>query len=313
MDLTMWAKLALMNNSHYVLGDWRRLFGDDFKHIQPFLMECVGVIGGSIPWPEDDCRLDVVKRGDHFLGYPEDGVAQSASEIKKLKLADVVMRRLDRDVFERALCSALDLTPATTPEHVSDGARLIGTSVAGAVRKRVYMIYGGLAEDAMKLCVEVLLANRQPCCLVLPSFFPSCDEFLRRSDYDMIVLDEDVAFSKKGLVAKRREKQRAGDELHKVDVVGDYMALKLPDGTVIDLSKSTKCRAFVRHLHQRRMTTGKCDFLYDEEVKNLNAGQKRILIQSADFKFGLCRGFHKHFDHLFTAIDQANGKYRIDF
>ena len=313
MTRPTWTTVALLHDAKLPLADWRRHFADTFGHLQPYLAKCPGEIAGTLPCPQSGQRLHVAERGRKYIAFPEDGFEGDSRQLTNLKLADVILWRLDRDLLERGLCDALDLAPASAREYAIDGARMIGSIGAGEARKRVYMGYAAEEADAMSLCVGVAQANRQRCCLVLPSFFPRCDEYLRRCDHDLLVLDESVTFAETGLVAKRRETPREAQDLLAVDVVGDYKALKLRDGTVIDLAQRAKCRAFVRHLHQRRKTTGNREFFYDEEIKKLNEGQERILIQSDDFKFGLFRGIHQHFDLLFTVLDKGNGRYRINF
>ena len=305
--------LAFLHESRLAIADWRRHLAADFSFVHPFLFECTGEIASTVPCPHSGQRLNVAERGGRYAAYPDEGDEADSDPLTNLSLADVTPWRLNRGAFEQELCGALDLTPVTSSTTSQEAARLIGTTGTGENRKRVYLGYAGTEQDGMALCVSVVQNNRQRCCVVLPAFFPLCDEYLRRCDHDMVVLDEAVAFGENGLGAKRRETPRDIEDLVTVDVVGDYKALKLRDGTVIDLAQRTKCRAFVRYLHQRRKTTGNREFFYDEEIEKLNAGQKRILIQSDDFKFGLFRGIYQHFDLLFTVLDKGNGKYRINF
>ncbi len=313
MSRSIWTTLALLQEAKLPMADWRRHLSADFDHVQPFLTECTGEIAGTLPCPRSGQRLHVAERGRKYVAYPEEGFEGDSSQLTDLKLADVILWRLDHEALDRDLCRALDLTPATYLAANSDGLRLLGTMGVGEGRKQFYLGYAADEAAAMALCVSFTQRNRQRCCMVLPAFFTPCDTFLKRCEHDMIVLDEAAAFARSGLVAKRRETPRESEDLVTVDVIGDYKALKLRDGTLIDLSRKTKCRAFVRHLHQRRKTTGNREFFYDEEIKKLNAGQARILIQSDDFKFGLFRGIHQHFDLLFTVLDKGSGKYRINF
>lgn len=313
MSRSTWKTLAILNDAKLPLADWRRHFPEEFECLQPFLVECPGEVAGTIPCPRSGQRLHVAERARKYVAFPEEGFEGDSDSLLNLKLADVILWRLNRDDLERGLCGVLDLAPANGAAYGDDGARLLGTQGTGEARKRVYLGYAGDESTAMRLCLDLAQANRQRCCVVLPVFFPRCDEYLRRCEHDVIVLEEVAAFGKEGLVARRRETAIEAEGLVTVAVIGDYKALKLRDGTTVDLSRRTKCRAFVRHLHQRRKATGNREFYYDEEVEKLNGAQKRILIQSSDFKFGLFRGIHQHFDLLFTALDTRNGRYRINF
>ena len=310
---SVWKMLAYLHEAKLPSADWRRHLVADFEHVRPFLAECSGEVASTLPCPRSGQRLMVSRRGQRFDAYPEASHEADCSPLKGLCLADVVLWRLNRTAFENAVCHALDLTPVTPTDALGDGVGLIGCVGSGEARKRVYLGYAPDERAGMAFCIDVVQQNRQRCCAVLPIFFPRCEEYLRRCEHDMIVLEEVAAFADTGLVAKRRETVREFDDLVAVAVVGDYKALRLRDGTIIDLSRRTKCRALVRHLHQRRKTTGNRDFLYDEEIQKLNAGQERILIQSDDFKYGLFHGIHKHFDRLFTVLDKGIGRYRIDF
>jgi hypothetical protein len=312
MSRSTWATLALLHQAKLPLADWRRHLSIEFDVVRPFLLECAGEVAGTIPCPRSGQRLHVAERGRKYVAFPEEGFEGDSSPLTNLNRADVILWRLDRDGLERGLCGVLDLAPMADT-YGNDGVRLIGTMGAGEGRKRVYLGYAGDEGAAMALCVDVAQTNRQRCCVVLPTFFPRCDEYLRRCEHDVIVLEEVATFAREGLVARRRETAREAEDLLAVEVVGDYKALTLRDGTVVDLSRRTKCRAFVRHLHQRRKKNGNREFYYDEEIAKLNAAQARILIQSGDFKFGLFRGIHQHFDLLFTVLDKGNGRYRINF
>ncbi len=313
MSRSVWTTLALLHDGKLPIADWRRHLDGEFGRVRPFLAECAGEIAGSIPCPRSGQRLHVAERGRRYVAFPEEGFEGDSVQVTNLKRSDVVLWRLNRDQLEQGLCGALDLAPVTGGEYGGDGTRLIGTIGGGETRKRVYLAYAGAEDVAMRLCVVVAQANRQRCCLVLPAFFPRCDDYLRRCEHDMIVLEEAAVFTDGGLVAKHRETLPDVNGLVDVNVVGEYKALELRDGTVVDLSRRTKCRAFVRHLHLRRKTTGNREFFYDEEVQKVNVGQQRILIQSGDFKFGLFRGIHQYFDLLFTVLDKSNGRYRINF
>jgi hypothetical protein len=313
MNRSTLSTVALLHAAKMPITDWRRHLGAAFGGVRPYLVECTGELTGTIPCPRSGQRLHVAQRGRKYVAFPEDGFEGDSGQVTDLKPADVALWALDRDGFERGLCGVLDIAPASAADAGGDGTRLIGTIGTGETRKRVYLCYAGDERTAMNLCVGVAQANRQRCCVVLPSFFPLCDEYLRRCEHDMIVLDEWAVLTETGLAAKRRETTTEAAALLAVDVIGDYKSLKLRDGTVVDLSRRTKCRAFVRHLHQRRKNTGNRDFFYDEEIAKLNAGQQRILIQSGDFKYGLFRGIHQHFELLFTVLDRSNGRYRINF
>lgn len=308
-----WKMLAYLHEAKLPSADWRRHLGSDFEHLRHFLMECAGEIADTVPCPRSGQRLMVSRRGQRFDAYPEARHEADSNPLTNLALGDVALWRLNRKAFERDLCRALDLTPMNAQVADQDGVRLIGSMGGGETRKLVFLGYVADELAGMTFCAGVAQKNRQRCCVVLPLFFPQCDDFLRRCEHDMIVLDEAVAFVKGGLVSKRRETLPENENLVSVAVVDDYKALRLRDGTIIDLSRRTKCRAFVRHLHQRRKTTGNRVFLYQEEVDKLNAGQKAILIQSDDFKYGLFRGIHQHFDLLFTTLDKGFGRYRINF
>jgi hypothetical protein len=313
MSGSVWTTVARLHDAKMPMADWQRHFGEQHRLVRPFLNECIGEVAGTIPCPRSGQRLHIAERGRKYVAYPEDGFEGDSSQLMNLKLADVMLWRMDRTALERALCGALDMTPTGSDDYPGAGPRLIGTVGVGEARKRVFLGYVADEGAALSFCTGVAEASRQRCCLILPAFFRRCDEYLRRCDHDMIVLDEVAMLTAGGVVAKRRETGGEAEDLLSVDVIGDYKALKLRDGTLVDLSRRTKCRAFVRHLHQRRKTTGNREFFYDEEIEKLNGSQKRILIQSGDFKFGLFRGIHQHFDILFTALDKGNGRYRINF
>lgn len=313
MRRSIWTTVARLHEAKMPLADWQRLLASDFGRVRTFLTECPGEIAGTIPCPRSGQRLHVAERRGMYLAFPEEGFEGDSAQLANLKLADVILWRLDRPGLEQGLCGVLDLAPTGGGDYGGDGARLLGTLGCGESRKCVFLGFAADEAAALGFCMGVAQANRRQCCVVLPAFFPRCDEFLRRYEHDMIVLDEVAAFGDGGLVGKRRETVREVEDLVSVEVVGDYKVLKLRDGTVIDLSHRTKCRALVRHLHQRRKNTGNREFLYQEEVDRLNAGQKAILIQSGDFKFGLFRGIHQHFDLLFTTLDKSFGRYRINF
>ena len=310
---SVWKMLAYLHEAKLPNADWRRHLVADFEHVRPFLSECAGEVASTMPCPRSGQRLMVARRGKKFDAYPEAAHEADCSPLKGLSLAEVTLWRLNRTVFANALCQALDLTPIPATDDLRAAVGLIGCIGSGEARKRVYLGYAADERAGMAFCIDVVQQNRQRCCAVMPIFFPRCEEYLRRCEHDMIVLEEAVAFADTGLVAKRREMAREAEDLVAVVVVGDYKVLRLRDGTIIDLSRRTKCRALVRHLHQRRKTTGNRDFFYDEEVQKLNAGQDRILIQSDDFKYGLFHGIHEHFDRLFTVLDKGIGRYRIDF
>lgn len=310
---SFWTVLAQLHEARLPMADWRRHLAAEFAHLQPFLSECTGEIAVTIPCPRSGQRLNVSRRGGMFAAFPDEEHEGDAEALTDLSLADVSVLRFDENAFRSALCRALDLTPITVADASDGDAHLIGSIGHGESRKRVYLGDSVDEQRGMAFCVSVVQKSRQRCCVVLPIFLPQCDEYLRQCEHDLIVLSEAVAFGAGGLVAKRRETVREIEDLVVVTVVGDYKALCLHDGTMIDLSRRTKCRALVRHLHQRRKITGNREFLYQDEVDKLNAGQKAILIQSGDFKFGLFRGIHQHFDLLFTTLDRGFGRYRINF
>ena len=243
MKQSIWTTVARLHEAKMSAADWRRLLAVDFGRVQPYLAECVGEIAGTIPCPRSGQRLHVAERGRKYAAYPEEGFEGDSNPLTNLKLADVILWRLDRGTLEAGLCGVLDLSPVASSEYTSDSARLIGTMGSGEARKRVFLGYASDEATAFGFCVGVAQTNRRRCCLALPEFFPRCDEYLRRCDHDMIVLEEVAAFAENGLMAKHRETVREVEDLVAVTVVGDYKALRLRDGTIIDLSRRTKCRA----------------------------------------------------------------------
>ena len=101
-----------------------------------------------------------------------------------------------------------------------------------------------------------------------------------------------------------------GEKDGDVRVVGDYKTIVV-DGVTIDLTRKFKRRAFVRHVHQRKLKTGEDTFYYDEMREAFNNSQKRFTIQSERFERDLFKGQSKEFRLLFEEVDGASDLYRI--
>ena len=208
MKMSIWTTVARLHEAKMSVADWRRLLAADFKRVQPYLVECAGEIAGTIPCPHSGQRLQVAECGRKYAAFPEEGFEGDSYPLTDLKLADVILWRLDRGSLEAGLCGVLDLSPVASHEYTSDSARLIGTVGAGEARKLFFLGYAVDESAALILCVGVAQANRQRCCLVLPVFFPRCDEYLRRCEHDMIVLEDVAAFADNGLVAREKPEGR---------------------------------------------------------------------------------------------------------
>jgi len=213
MNGSVWSILALVHEAKMPIADWRRILAGEFSHVQQYLAECKGEITGTIPCPISGQRLHVAERHGKYLAFPEEGFEGDSGQLTDLMLSDVVMWRLDRERLERGLCGILNVTAANAGEYDSGGARLIGSMGVGEARKRVYLGYAGNEGAAMSLCADVAQANQKRCCVVLPAFFARCDEYLRRCEHDMIVLDEAAAFADNGVVARRPETKRDAEDL----------------------------------------------------------------------------------------------------
>ncbi len=310
---TLWTLLATLHAARLPLADWRRHCADDFTAVQRWLRCCTGEVAATVPCPKSGQRLQVAARGRRYVAFPVEGFEGDAAACDQLSAAEVAVWCLDREALENALGRALDVLPPAGLPPSAHPCVLLGTLGSGASRKPVYLGYAAHEQEALGICVALARENRAPCSLALPVYYPACDEYLKRSGHDYIVLAEAVMLDQAGLKARPCAPPPAAEVLVPVKVLGDYRALCLRDGTRIDLSRRTKCRAFVRHVHQRHLTTGQREFDYDVEREKLNQSQQRIWIQSNDFKFGLFRGIHQHFDLLFTSLDTRLGRYRINF
>ena len=308
-----WTLLATLREARLPLADWRRHFKDDFVAVQPWLRLCPGEIAATVPCPQSGQRLQVGVRGRHYVAFPAEGFEGDAVIYDQLSATEVAIWRLDREALEAALGHALDVLPPAGREAASGHPVLLGVLGSGAGRKPVYLGYAAHEQEGLSLCVAVAREHRAPCSLILPAYYAACADYLRKNELDYIVLAEAVTLDPTGIKARQSAPPPAAETLVPVEVLGDYRALRLHDGTRIDLARRTKCRAFVRHVHQRRKTTGHREFDFDVEREKLNQGQRRIWIQSSDLKFGLFRGIHQHFDILFTALDSRLGRYRINF
>jgi hypothetical protein len=310
---SLWTTLATLHTARLPLADWRRHCTDEFAHVQRWLRCCPGEIATTVPCPKSGQRLQVAARGRRYVAFPTEGFEGDAAACDYLPAAEVAVWCLDRQTFEAALGRALDVLPPAGREAAAGKLILLGNQGLGVSRKPVYLGYAAHEQEALGICVALARANRTSCSLALPVFYPQCDEYLRRTGHDYIVLAEAVSLTPAGMVAQRKTPPPSTEALAHVEVIGDYRALLLRDGTRIDLSRRTKCRAFVWHVHQRHLTTGQREFDYDVERDKLNRSQKRFFIQSHDFKFGLFRGIHQYFDLLFTSLDTRLGRYRINF
>jgi hypothetical protein len=309
----LWTLLATLRDARLPLADWRRHFKDDFVAVQSWLRPCPGEIAVTVPCPKSGQRLQVASRARRYVAFPIEGFEGDAASCDQLSAAEVAVWCLDREALEAALGRALDVLPPPGREASSGNLVLLGLLGSGASRKPVYFGYAAHEQEGLSLCVAVARTERASCSMVLPSYYPVCAEYLRKNELDYIVLAEAVTLDATGIKARQSGPPLATEALVPVEVLGDYRALRLHDGTRIDLARRTKCRAFVRHVHQRRRTTGHREFDFDVEREKLNQGQQRIWIQSNDFKFGLFRGIHQHFDILFTSLDTRLGRYRINF
>ncbi|HBA83914.1 MAG TPA: hypothetical protein DCZ95_07470 [Verrucomicrobia bacterium] len=307
-----WICLSYFRFSKLPLADWRRHLLGVSKPLQAYLAKCLGEIAGTLPCPQSGQRLRVVRRGEQFIAIPEEGFETDAEELRKLTLKDVQLWTLDMPRLEREIAVALGLIPQVVES--SDRFTLIGIAGVSESRKPVFLAYAANAEESITLCAEVVRHNPRKCAVILPVYDQPSEEFLRRHEAELIVLEESVSLTVDGIVASSRPAPvRDTNAVLLVDVINDYKILRLPNGREIDLSKKHKCRAFVRYLHERRKKTSNRIFYYDEERQNFNESQSVMAIDGSEFKYGLFRNLTKDFDILFTTLDSASDKYQINF
>lgn len=202
MNRPIWITLALLYDTKMALSDWRRLLDGQFDRVQRYLAKCTGVIAGTIPCPDSGLRLDVVKREGIYMAYPQEYCESATEPLTALTEDDVIAWRLDRVRFERDLSQALGLVPLERTAGLSKLLSLIGTAGQGTSRKRVYLGYAANERDGVDVCMAVAHESRAPCFVALPAFYPACDDLLRRSNFEYIVLEDMVTLGISGMVGK---------------------------------------------------------------------------------------------------------------
>ena len=85
----IWKMLAWLHEAKLPMADWRRHFAPKFEHVRLYLNECVGEITGTLPCPRSCQRLNVTRRGNKFVAYPDKHYRLDANPLTNLSLADV--------------------------------------------------------------------------------------------------------------------------------------------------------------------------------------------------------------------------------
>jgi len=209
MNRPIWITLALLHDSKMAMVDWRRLLEGHFDCVQRYLEKCPGEIAGTLPCPSSGQRLHVGKREGMYIAFPEEGFESDSDSLADLTEDDVALWRLERGRFESDLSRAMGLVPLERTAGLSKLLSLIGTAGQGKSRKRVYLGYAANERAGVDVCVAVARESQCPCCVALPVFYPACDEMLRRSDFEYIVLEEAVTIGVSGMVGKARAVQAA--------------------------------------------------------------------------------------------------------
>jgi len=184
------------------LADWRRLLEGYFECVQRYLEKCPGEIASTIPCPGSNLRLEVGKREGMYVAYPAEGFEGDAESLADLTEADVALWRFECGRFELDLCRALGLTPLERTDCRSKLLSLIGTAGQHKSYKRVYLGYAANERDGVDVCLAAAHESQAPCCVALPAFYPACDDLLRRSNFEYIVLEDMVTLGVSGMVGK---------------------------------------------------------------------------------------------------------------
>ncbi|NLE66573.1 MAG: hypothetical protein GX608_04045 [Lentisphaerae bacterium] len=202
MNHPFWTLLAMLHDSTWALADWRRLLEDRFDCMRGYLEKCIGQIASTIPCPNTGLRLVVGRRVGMYIAFPEEGCESATEQLTNLTEEDVISWRLNLDRLELDISRALGLKPLESAMPRERWFSLIGTSGEGAGRRRVYLGYAFTERDGLEVCMAVARQSQEPSCLLLPAFFPACDELLRRFGIEHVVLEEAVSIGPDGLVGK---------------------------------------------------------------------------------------------------------------
>lgn len=209
MSHPLWILLAMLHGSKWALSDWRRLLENRFDAVRRFLVKCPGEIAGSIPSPDGALRLDVFPRGAGYEALPQEHCESAIEPMEGLTEADVILWRLDWQLFENTLSRALGLKPVECPTHAGARHSLLGTVGQGTARRRVYLGYAWNEPGGLELCLAVARDCADPCVMALPAFFPACDEYLRQSSRGYLVLEESVSLGASGMVCRPDQMPKA--------------------------------------------------------------------------------------------------------
>jgi len=289
-----------------------------------YLTEMPGTVAES--YPDAKSGLPLIPRRVHdgtYTARPDDGEATAVPGVTGLGIQQVTRWRLNWEKMDSAVAAWFGLRaqrvagPFETPWVRDIGSRRDGEKVWAGL-----LLVARNHNEALGWARHLLHGG--PWVFILPAHDPVLSDLVRAHGHRYVALDREIRLVRvKGAWALQAVDATddladnltptatwAKPTIEKVEIVGEFKAVKFADGFEISFYRQARRRAYLAFLMKRCLATGEFDFDYETVRSDFNDAHPEFKIKTDRLQHDLfrnCNGFGR----LFDVLDLRSERYRL--